>query len=283
VHHEVDRHAWQGGVRGSSRAGRSRSIAVFERVLIVLDARQPADALVRRGTHLVRPGAGVLLRHASEPCDSAASVLNAVAVHRCQAIIVGERPDSWGPRLWSRGMAQRLVRDSRVPVLVCPPGDTGEVRSGEGFLRLLITLDDARCVSATVRLSLALARAWCAELVFTRVKPSPYLPAIDPAGVVAGLPPGWVEDEEARAERALAWAVAQAGRAGLPASGVCLPAGTTARALPRIARDFDCDLFIAARRAGSAPPPGRLGAAAVPVLNCVVADDLMPTAAHWPR
>lgn len=240
------------------------------------DMRLEAERLHRQARQ-VADDRGVLSRSViANSMDPVRDILNAGQSHHCDAIMLASDGSNAVVRLVNGSSVPGLITASPIPVMVCPAVSTHTTAESAATGRLLVNVEESDATLVARRVAVDLARELAAEVLFVHITPSDLVPVVDPAGFVGGLNDGLSAEIQAQSRRLLASATSFATKAGLAATALSLPAGTTGKDIAHVAAEQACDLIVVAHRGSNAVIrlltgnliPGLITAAEVPVLIC---------------
>ena len=209
--------------------------------------------------------------------DGVRGILDSARALRCDLIVVASEGSNAVVRLLTGSVIPGLITASSVPLLVCAPvhrpagGPAGAV-----LRRIMVVLEDKDGGQPALDQGLDLAQACGAELLLVHIVPPEAVPMVDISSFTVESGERLAAEMRERSQRLLAAASLAAGRAGVAARSMSLPAGCTSRDVARLADEQGCDLIVLATEERNAVlrllsgclVPGLITAAAVPVLVC---------------
>lgn len=240
------------------------------------DARARAGRVHARAQH-VADGLGVPSRSVIAQADEPArGIVDMARARRCDLIIAPSEGDNALVRLLGGSFIPGLVTASPVPVMVCSPRAPAGADHGLCVGRILVVLDDAGPMGVAFERGLTLARDRSSELLFVHVASSGPGPVVDVAGMVMDLDERLAAEAQRQSQALVSSACRLASQAGLAASGLSMPASTSAVDIARLAVDRACRLVVVGHRGDNAllrllsgsPIPGLITSTMVPLLIC---------------
>lgn len=195
----------------------------------------------------------------------AEEILAGVAEIGADAVAMATHGRSGLTRALMGSVAERVMRESRVPVLLLRPGG----RAIEKLTTLLVPVDGSPGGTHALALALPLARTCRARIVLVQVVlPIPSYPATEFGGY-GGIhyDPAWDQAALAAAQQYVTAVARRVKRAGVPAEGRALLASPVADHIARTAEDVGADLIVMSTHAHTGPVRALLGSVADAVVR----------------
>ncbi|HEY3063581.1 MAG TPA: universal stress protein [Chloroflexota bacterium] len=229
-----------------------------------LDRDEAARHLVRIARELEASGVAVT----TEVCcgvDVAPQLLWAIRDRRTDLVVMATHGRSGIQRAVMGSVAESLIRDSPVPVLLVRPGG----RRTTGLHTLLVAVDGSPGGALALGSSIALARATGARIVLLEVAvPIPLWVYSAELGGSAYMPvdSSWDDDALGSAQRYVEGLARRLRQAGIEAEGRALM-GEVVPTIDAVADDIDADLIVIATHARVGAARAVLGSTADAVVR----------------
>jgi nucleotide-binding universal stress UspA family protein len=185
--------------------------------------------------------------------------------HKVDLIVMATHARTGIARAWLGSVADRLIRESQLPVLIVrPPSLATELVDGPCYKRIIVALDGSALAERSLQPAVRLAEIEHAELMFVRILPA--MKNIPPGEMHATIGPARARDVD-DAERYLAGIRAKLAAHQVRMRTAVIVAEDVPRALLGYAQQNDVDLIAIATHGRGGIARAMLGSVADRILS----------------